>query len=128
MGADVGGKAKKSLRTLFKRGDLLILALLLAAVGLTVWFAARPRGVAAEVYVDGVLRYSLSLEEDTRTDILDGSMTLCVENGAIYVARSDCSEQLCVHSAPISAEGGIIVCLPNKVVVKIAGGEVDAVT
>lgn len=128
MKADVGSSFKKSFRSLFKWGDVIILALLLTAIGLTVWFAVRPKGAQAEVYVDGVLRYSLSLERDTELDILDGSMTLRVENGAVCVVRSDCSEQLCVHSAPISSEGGIIVCLPNRVVIKITGREVDAVT
>lgn len=55
-------------------------------------------------------------------------MVIAVRDGKAYVARSDCGEQLCVSSAAVSAEGGMIVCLPNRVVIKIAGGEVDAVT
>ena len=68
------------------------------------------------------------LSTDRELEILDGKMVIAVRDGKAYVARSDCGEQLCVSSAAVSAEGGMIVCLPNRVVIKIAGGEVDAVT
>ena len=61
-------------------------------------------------------------------EILDGSMTVVVEDGKVYVSHSDCPEQLCVHSAPLTAAGGMTVCLPNKVIVKIDSGEVDAIS
>ena len=51
-----------------------------------------------------------------------------IENGKAYIAKSDCHNQLCVHAQAIGKEGGVIVCLPNKVVVKVVAKEVDAIT
>ena len=45
--------------------------------------------------------------------------------------EADCPDLLCVHQKAISKEGESIICLPNKVVVTIRGGEeteLDAVT
>jgi hypothetical protein len=36
--------------------------------------------------------------------------------------HADCPDQICVYSRDIGAEGGIIVCLPNKVILEIIGG------
>lgn len=125
-----GGRsgAAQALRSLFRKGDIILLLVLLVAVALSVWFALRPGGEEAKVYVDGELRYTFSLSQDGEHDILDGRMTIGVSGGRVSVLRSDCSEQLCVHSAAQSVSGGLIVCLPNHVVIEVGEREVDAVT
>ena len=125
-----GGRsgAAQALRSLFRKGDIILLLVLLVAVALSVWFALRPGGEEAKVYVDGELRYTFSLSQDGEYDILDGRMTIAVSGGTVSVLRSDCSEQLCVHSAAQSVSGGLIVCLPNHVVIEVGEREVDAVT
>lgn len=125
-----GGRsgAAQALRSLFRKGDIILLLVLLVAVALSVWFALRPGGGEARVYVDGELRYTLSLAEDGDYNILDGRMTLRVRDGGVSVVKSDCAEQLCVHSAAQSVSGGLIVCLPNHVVIEVGEREVDAVT
>lgn len=125
-----GGRsgAAQALRSLFRKGDIILLLVLLVAVALSVWFALRPGGEEAKVYVDGELRYTFSLSQDGEYDILDGRMTIGVSGGRVSVLRSDCSEQLCVRSAAQSVSGGLIVCLPNHVVIEVGEREVDAVT
>lgn len=125
-----GGRsgAAQALRSLFRKGDIILLLVLLVAVALSVWFALRPGGEEAKVYVDGELRYTFSLSQDGEYDILDGRMTIGVSGGRVSVLRSDCSEQLCVHFAAQSVSGGLIVCLPNHVVIEVGEREVDAVT
>lgn len=114
---------------IFKKGDIIILLLLVVVVIITIVFATRPKtATVAEIYVDGRLAYSLDLSKDADIELLDGRMTISVEDGKVFVKDSDCKEQLCVHSSPISGEGGMIVCLPNKVVVKVATEEVDAIS
>lgn len=120
---------KKSFATLFKKGDIVVFLLLVVAVVFSVVaVTGADDGRFALVYVDGELRYSLPLDKDVSVDLLDGAMTVVVENGKVFVSRSDCPEQLCVHAAPLTAEGGMTVCLPNKVIITIDSGEVDAVT
>lgn len=113
---------------IFKKWDVLVLIVLIVAVVFTVLGAVRGDGGEARVYIDGELKYSFSLATDGEYAILGGRMIIAVKDGKAYVASSDCAEQLCVHSSPVSAEGGMIVCLPNRVVIEIEGGEVDAVT
>ena len=36
---------------------------------------------------------------------------------------ADCPDKLCVHQKAVSRDGESIICLPNKVVVSIEGGE-----
>ena len=126
--AKAGDKKRSTLRSLFKWGDVLLLIVLIIAVVLTIVLATGHKSQYAEVYIDGKLKYQLDLNNDTTLEILDGKMTLKVENGKIFVLHSDCDEQLCVHSSPIGKDGGMIVCLPNKVVIKTVSKKVDAVT
>ena len=121
-------KNKSALKSLFKWGDIVLLVIVIVAIVLTVVLATGNKALYAEVYIDGKLKYQLNLNEDKTLEILDGKMTLKVENGKVFVFDSDCPEQLCVHSAPIGKEGGMIVCLPNKVVIKTTSKKVDAVT
>lgn len=121
-------KLGEKYKDIFKIGDIFILLLVLILVVLTIVFSLKDGANTAEIYVDGELCYSLSLSEDTSVQILDGKMTIVVESGQIYVSESDCAEQLCVHASRLGSQGGIIVCLPNRVVIKVETGEVDAIT
>ncbi|MBR4800980.1 MAG: NusG domain II-containing protein [Clostridia bacterium] len=122
------GKGKSMLKSMFKWGDALLLVVVIVAVVLTIILATGHKSQYAEVYIDGELKYQLDLNVDTTLEILDGKMTVKVENGKVFVEHSDCDEQLCVHSSPIGKDGGMIVCLPNKVVIKTVSKKVDAIT
>ena len=122
------GKGKAMLKSMFKWGDVLLLLIVIVAAVLTIVLATGNKAQYAEVYIDGELKYQLNLNEDTTLDILDGKMTIKVQDGKIFVEHSDCAEQLCVHSSPIGKDGGMIVCLPNKVVIKTSSKKVDAIT
>lgn len=113
---------------IFKPGDLILLAVLIVSIVLTIVFSLGEEAPYAEIYIDGKLAYQLDLRTDKTLDILDGGMRVEIKDGKAYVSYSDCSEQLCVHSSPVSSEGGMIVCLPNRVVIKVSSGEVDAIT
>lgn len=123
-----GNIKSSAAKSLFRWGDILLLVVVIVAVVLTIVLATGHKAEYAEVYVDGKLTYTLNLAENKTLELLDGRMTVKVEGGKIYVAESDCPEQLCVHSTPIGKDGGMIVCLPNKVVIKTTSKKVDAVT
>ncbi len=119
---------KEIFKQLFKKGDIVLLVVVLVLVALTIYFALRSDASEADVYVEGKLVYKLDLNKDCTVDILDGRVCIKIENGKVRVAKSDCVSQLCVHAQSIGKEGGMIVCLPNKVVVKVVAKEVDAIT
>ncbi len=128
MKKELASKEKMNFKDIFKKGDILIIIVLIVAIILTAVFVTKPTSQTAEIYVDGALKYSVDLSRDSDITLLNGEMIISVRGGEIFVAKSDCKEQLCVTSHAISKEGGIIVCLPNKVIIKISSEEVDAIT
>lgn len=119
---------KEAFKQLFKKGDIILLVVVLVLVALTIYFALQSDASEADVYVDGNLVYKLDLNKNATVEVLDGRVQIKIENGKAYIAKSDCHNQLCVHARAIGKEGGVIVCLPNKVVVKVVAKEVDAIT
>jgi hypothetical protein len=53
--------------------------------------------------------------------------TILVKNGSIRVNDSDCLHQECVKMGEISDPGGLIVCLPNKLMISINGENINGV-
>lgn len=107
----------------------LVGSLLLAAVLL--FFALRgcgaEPGTQFEIRVDGKLygRYALGVE---RTVQVEDLLTVRVEQGRVYVTESNCPQGSCVRHAPISRVGERILCLPQRVEIRICGeGEPDFV-
>lgn len=45
--------------------------------------------------------------------------TVVIENGCVYMAHSDCKNQVCVKTGKISKNGEKIICLPNCVAVEV---------
>ena len=55
---------------------------------------------------------------------------LIIKDGQADMIEADCPDQICVEHISISKNKETIVCLPNKVIVEIVGGEdaeIDAV-
>lgn len=119
---------KDNIKKTFKKGDVILLAIFLVAVVLTIVFAVGGGDDTVQIYIDGQLKYELGLDANTEIELLDGDILVVIKDGKVWVEYSDCSEQLCVDSAPLTSSGGMIVCLPNKVVVKVVEREVDAIT
>ncbi len=128
MSKNQANDKKEVFKQLFKKGDVILFVVVLLLVALTIYFALKSDANEVDVYVDGALAYKLDLNTDATVEVLDGRVQIKVENGKAYVSKSDCKNQLCTHAQPIGKEGGVIVCLPNKVVVKIIAKEVDAIT
>jgi hypothetical protein len=120
---------KKQKNSIFKWGDIAILAVFLAAVALTVYFAAKPAGGVVEIYKNGILRYSYPLSQNRQIELdEDGKNLIVIKDGRVYVEAADCVGQDCVHAQPVSNSGGMIVCLPNKVVIRVVASDIDAIT
>ncbi len=112
-----------------KKHDLyLVLTLVFVALSLfAINRIGEKSGNYAVIYVDNKEYKKLPLSEDITIDI-NGKNTVMVKDGEVFMESADCPDQLCVHQKPLKLSGRDIVCLPNRVTVRvIAEKEVDGV-
>ncbi|MBQ2721076.1 MAG: NusG domain II-containing protein [Clostridia bacterium] len=113
-----------------RKSDIILTAsiIVLCIVAAVLPFFFSTDGSTVEIYVDGVFFTEKNLSEDSETDV-DGLMSVIIENGLVRVENSVCPSGACEHSLPISKSGESIICLPNKIMIKISGeGETDAIS
>lgn len=113
----------------FRKGDWLAIGIVvIVAVAVILCFLPvnNNSAVYAEVYLDGQLIKTVSLLE-MQTFLVEDlySNEITVANGAIAFTNSDCPGQDCVHSGSISSTGRSLVCLPNRVEIRVVSGEDD---
>lgn len=115
-----------------KKNDWILVAviLVLAGIGFLIYlnFGKQSAGLV-KVTVDGELYGTYSLDKEQEIEINDTNR-LIIEDGQVDMIEADCPDQICVDHKTISKNKETIVCLPNKVVVEIVGGEnaeIDAV-
>jgi hypothetical protein len=115
-----------------KKNDIILVAIILAIagfsfIGLKLWQKYNTGGAAVVVVtIDGKTygEYPLSEDIEERINHPDGSYNiLTIADGYALVTEASCPDQICVHHSPIRYQGETIVCLPNKLVVEIKGGE-----
>ena len=93
---------------------ILMIALIFAVGGrLTAGKAS-----ALRITVDGETYGIYDIAEDQEIKIGETNVC-CIENGKVRMTWADCPDQICVHTAQISKDGGTIICLPNRVVLEI---------
>jgi len=108
--------------------DLLLIAVLLALPCWALvksWRAAREQPVAY-IYENNRLRGAYQLDRDQ--DIIIGDrarpdMEIEIRGGAIRVAESDCPKGVCKHVGWVRTPGRSIVCVPNRVLIELKGGQ-----
>ena len=114
-----------------KIGDYLIVAVLLLSAGLLFWgFAGRSAPRTLEVSVDGVelARYTLPVQASYPLEELPYPCTLVIEGYAVSLQDTTCPGHDCEHGGAADAGGESIVCLPNRMLLRLTGsGKVDTV-
>ena len=107
--------------------DILIIALaLLAALAL---YLVAQMGTSEPVStvvvtVDGeeVMRRPLGMNATYKVPREDGALNvICVENGEVFMKEANCRDGLCIRQGQIKNAAKTIVCLPNKVTVRLVG-------
>ena len=70
--------------------------------------------------------YDLSCDQIIRI----GETNVCeIRDGQVRMIEADCPDQLCIKQGAFGADGGMIVCLPNRVVIEPASStRTDAVS
>lgn len=112
-----------------KRNDriLAIVVLVIALVsGGGYYFTHRTPALRAEVTVDGTLVETLDLSRDQEITIQNangGANHLIVQDGTIWCSEASCPDGVCIHQGKQDRDGDMIVCLPNRMIVKVIGKE-----
>ena len=102
---------------------LLVFGLALSAVAL---FTGTD-GQKVQIEVDGKPYATYSLLENRIIEINENGHInkITINDGTVQMSYSTCKNQICVKDGQISKTNQSIVCLPNKVMVEITGGEED---
>lgn len=123
----------REMKLTFCKGDIFAVGLVAAfaiLVGVLFWTSVGAQeGSMVSVYQDGKLVKEISLS-DTTEFMVEGEYTnvISVKDGKAAITESDCPGTDCVHSGWIHDAGRSIVCLPNRVEIRIEGAsEVDFV-
>ena len=103
--------------------DVILVASLLV-VGLSVFLITtltREEGSTVIVSVNGDDKCEYPLSQNGEYSLNGGTNVIVIEDGAVYMKSADCPDRLCVHQGKKSMNGERIVCLPNRVEVRVEG-------
>lgn len=105
-------------------GDILIFTLVLV-MSVSLFFLFRPEGAAARasISVDGQIVKQISLP-CYQTVKLDNGVTVIFDGMRACISHSDCPDKTCVQKGWLSVAGQTVVCLPNRTVLSLDGGDV----
>lgn len=102
---------------------LIVFILALGVCSLIIVKHLRQPGDSVIIEVKGKVEHQLDLDTSQEISVVGtiGKTTIKINQRAVQVIYSDCPQQICVNTGKIHRAGEIIVCVPNKVVVKING-------
>lgn len=113
----------------FRKGDWLAVALVaVTAVIVMLCFlpGSNDPAAVAQIYLDGKLVKTVPLSENRTFIVADQySNEITVKDGAISFTASTCPGQDCVHSGSIHSTGRSLVCLPNRVEIRVVSADAD---
>ncbi|MCX7970415.1 MAG: NusG domain II-containing protein [Negativicutes bacterium] len=113
-------------------GDLIIAAGLLVLLGVSWWRTGfglwSVTGRLIEV-MDGfgtVTRYSLDHQAEYEFYGPDGQYNrVTVASGRVAITAASCPDQICVHTPAVSRAGQYLICLPNRLLIRVIGDGED---
>ncbi|HUX11749.1 MAG TPA: NusG domain II-containing protein [Spirochaetia bacterium] len=114
--------------------DILSIAMALGVVVLFTVQAYTGAGKSSEVSIQANGQYYLyPLDQDTEFSVSGpiGETTIQIRSHAVRVVSSPCRDKICIAAGWLSHSGQWTACLPNRVFVRVEGGDpapVDAQT
>ena len=114
--------------------DYLAMVLAIGAVVGFSLFAFAETGAGSRALIQaeaGDFVYTLETETAFSIDGPLGPSDLAIEDGGIRFVASPCRDKICIAGGLITEAGQWVACLPNRIFVRVEGGEeseVDAQT
>ncbi|MBR3692738.1 MAG: NusG domain II-containing protein [Clostridia bacterium] len=106
-----------------KKADF-ILVLCALAVGLLLLLLPKSSGERLTVLCDGEFFAEYPLSRDCVVELAGNAFE--IRDGEVFMCRADCPGGDCLKSRPVSRAGESIVCLPNRLILRIDGKDNDA--
>ncbi len=105
-------------RPFFKKLDILIIVLLLAAAvaGFCLLSGGTSTGSSVKITKSGALVGVYPLNQD-KLIVIDEHNSVKIEGGKVRMEHADCPDGYCLKMGKITH--GSIICLPNRVVVEV---------
>ena len=114
-------------RSFAVKSDLIIILVIgLAAFAVFMLLGRGKETGYAEIVYNNEVIGRLDLTEDGIYSPEGFDVTFEVRDGAAAFVSSDCPDKICVNTGFISRQGQSAVCLPNRLTLRIAGGEAGA--
>jgi len=115
-----------------RAGDIVVFVVLGASALFMIWAGAgAPKAISeVEISVGGDVVHRASLGQNFTQKVLGplGVTTVMCRDGYVWVNDSCCPNKLCVKTGKVHTQGQTIVCVPNRVVVRVVGADdVDAI-
>lgn len=113
------------MRFIRKTDFIVVAVLLLAAAGIFLLFRLQDSAAAAEIYLNGKLLKTVPLntgeEQSFSLPERENVVFHLYPDGSIAFESSDCPDKICVHAGRLRRTGQTAACLPNGLLLKIAG-------
>lgn len=105
-----------------KDGILIVVILIVILIFFGVNYVENSKTTdGIEVYVDGKLFKSISIDDENEFEVKvdNGYNVIKVHDRGVEVIEASCPDKVCVHTGFITKASQSIVCIPNKVNIKI---------
>lgn len=115
----------------FKFGDIFIYAFFIAffsVVGLKIMDLRQQKAYRVEIYVDGKLQYTYSLQKEEKDLFVDtnlGGVNVKFKDNMVRVTSSNSPLKINVKRGWIKDPGEVIIGIPDRLVIKVVGDKDD---
>ncbi|MFH1561996.1 MAG: NusG domain II-containing protein [Nitrospirota bacterium] len=115
--------------------DKVLIGVVLVAIGVSSWWIFKGnKGEIVEIQTPDAIKM-VNLSSKSQTIFVQGALgttTIEIKQKKVRVVASTCPQKICVKMGWRNKNGDTIVCVPNKVVVKIVSArqkqQIDAIT
>ncbi len=128
------GKQRKNDAYSLRKADILLISVIVLVSVFTTFFiitGENDKGDTVEIYVNNKIYGEYSMSEPQEIEVKNGNKVniVKIDDKGVRVKHSNCKNNNCVNQGYITSKGSNIVCIPNRVLIKVKGeGEIDSIS
>lgn len=122
---------------IFKKADIVFITFLIIAISVSIFYIYTSNNFEKEnivIEVNGEIfgTFDLSKNQEIEINSLNGGENIAIIHDRIVSMKyANCPDQICIHQPAIESNFGVIVCLPNQVLLykeSPDNGDIDMVS